>query len=57
MLQKLKLKNEEDDAIQIGETKEVSVEVPSGDSAKVGEPVQKSDETTEGFSSDHEEVT
>ncbi len=40
----------EDDAIQIGETKKVSVEEPSGDSAKVGEPVQESDETTEGFS-------
>ena len=38
-----------EDAIQIGETKEVSVEVPSGDSTEVGEPVQKSDETTEGF--------
>ena len=40
----------EDDAIQIGETKKVYVEEPSGDSAKVGEPVQESDETTEGFS-------
>jgi hypothetical protein len=46
---KVEIKKEEDDAIQIGETKEVSVEVPSGDSPKVGEPVQKSDETTEGF--------
>ena len=34
----------------IGETKEVSVEEPSGDSAKMGEPVQESNETTEGFS-------
>ena len=41
---------QEDDAIQIGETKEVSVEKPSGDSTKVGEPVQESNETTEGFS-------
>ena len=41
---------EKEDAIQIGETKEVSVEEPSGDSTKVGEPVQKSNETTEGFS-------
>ena len=41
---------EKEDAIQVGETKEVSVEEPSGDSAKVGEPVQKSNETTEGFS-------
>ena len=40
----------EDDAIQIGETKEVSVEKPSGDSTEVGEPVQESNETTEGFS-------
>jgi len=46
---KVEIKKEED-AIQIGETKEVSVEVPSGDSAEVGEPIQKSDETTEGFS-------
>ena len=41
---------EKEDAIQIGETKEVSVEEPSGDSAKVGELVQESNETTEGFS-------
>ena len=40
----------ETDAIQIGETKEVPVEKPSGDSAEVGEPIQKSNETTEGFS-------
>ena len=40
----------ETDAIQIGETKEVPVEEPSGDSAKVGEPVQESNETTERFS-------
>jgi hypothetical protein len=39
-----------EDAIQIGETKEISVEEPSGDSAEVGEPVQESNETTEGFS-------
>jgi len=43
-------KTEEENAIQIGETKEVPVEEPSGDSAEVGEPVQESDETTEGFS-------
>ena len=53
-VKKVEIKNEEikkeDDAIQIGETKEVSVEEPSGDSAKVGEPVQESNETTEGFS-------
>ncbi len=41
---------EKKDAIQIGETKEVSVEEPSGDSSEVGEPVQESNETTEGFS-------
>ena len=40
----------EDDAIQIGETEKVSVEKPSGDSAEMGEPVQESNETTEGFS-------
>jgi hypothetical protein len=39
-----------EDAIQIGETKEVSVEEPSGDSTEVGEPVQESNETPEGFS-------
>ena len=43
-------KKEEENAIQIGETKEIPVEEPSGDSAEVGEPVQESDETTEGFS-------
>jgi hypothetical protein len=41
---------EKKDAIQIGETKEVSVEEPSGDSTEVGEPIQESNETTEGFS-------
>ena len=46
---KVEIKKEED-AIQVGETKEVSVEEPSGDSAKMGEPVQESNETTEGFS-------
>ena len=40
----------EENAIQIGETKEVSVEEPSGDSTEMGEPVQESKETTEGFS-------
>ena len=53
-VKKVEIKNEEikkeDDAIQIGETEEVSVEKPSGDSAEVGEPVQESNETTEGFS-------
>ncbi len=41
---------EKKDAIQIGETKEVSVEEPSGDSSEVGEPVQESNEDVEGFS-------
>ena len=43
------LKKEETNAIQIGETKEVPVEKPSGDSAEVGEPIQKSDQDVEGF--------
>ena len=47
---KIVLPNQEKDAIQIGETKEVSVEKPSGDSATVGEPVQESNEDVEGFS-------
>jgi len=42
-------KQEEEDAIQIGETKEVSVEEPSGDSAKVGELVQESNRMLKGF--------
>ena len=40
----------ENDAIQIGETEKISVEKPSGDSAEMGEPIQESNETTEGFS-------
>ena len=43
-------KKEETDAIQIGETKEVPVGKPSEDSAKVGEHIQESNETVEGFS-------
>ena len=43
-------KQEEEDAIQIGETKEVSVEEPSADSTKVGESVQESNTDVEGFS-------
>ena len=39
-----------EDAVQIGETKEVSVEEPSGDSTEMGEPVQESDKDAEGFS-------
>ena len=41
---------EKEDAIQIGETKEVSLEKPSGDSATMGEPVQESNEDVKGFS-------
>ena len=44
------LLNKEDNAIQIGETEKVPVEEPSGDSTEVGEPIQESNETTEGFS-------
>ena len=43
-------KKPEDDAIQIGETKEVPMEEPSGNSNEMGESVQKSSETTEGIS-------
>ena len=39
-----------EDAIQIGETKEVSVEEPSGDSTEMGEPIQESNKDVEGFS-------
>ncbi len=49
-VKKVVIPKQEEDAIQIGETKEVSVEEPSGNSAEVGEPVQESNETTEGFS-------
>ena len=48
-VKKVEIKKE-DDAIQIGETEEVSVEKPSGDSAEMGKPIQESNETTEGFS-------
>ena len=49
-VKKVIIPKQEEDAIQIGETEKVSVEEPSGDSAEVGEPIQKSDETVEGFS-------
>ena len=45
-----------EDAIQIGETKEVPVEEPSGDSAEMGESIQESNETVEGFSAIKEVV-
>ena len=38
-----------EDAIQIGETKEIPVEKPSGDSAEMGEPIQESNKDVEGF--------
>ena len=42
-------KQEQEDAIQIGETKEVPVEEPSGDSTKVGEQVQEPVEDAKEF--------
>jgi hypothetical protein len=48
-VKKVEIKKE-DNAIQIGETKEVPMEKPSGDSAKVGELVQEPNKTVEGFS-------
>ena len=42
-------KQEQEDAIQIGETKKVPVEEPSGDSAKVGEQVQEPVEDAKEF--------
>ena len=47
---KVIIPKQKEDAIQIGETEEVSVEESSGDSAKVGEPIQESDKDAEGFS-------
>ena len=47
---KVIIPKQEEDAIQIGETEKVSVEESSGDSAKVGEPIQESNEDAEGFS-------
>ena len=47
---KVVIPKQEEDAIQIGETKEVSVEEPSADSTKVGESVQESNTDVEGFS-------
>ena len=49
-VKKVIIPKQEEDAIQIGETEKVSVEEPSGDSAKVGEPIQESNEDAEGFS-------
>ena len=44
------LEKTKEDAIQIGETTKVSVEEPSGDSTKVGEPIQEPNKDVEGFS-------
>jgi len=49
-IKKVVIPKQEEDAVQVAETKEVHVEEPSGDSTEVGEPVQESNETTEGFS-------
>ena len=49
-VKKVVIPKQEEDAIQIGETEKVSVEESSGDSAKVGEPVQESNKDAEGFS-------
>ena len=43
-------KKPEEDAIQIGETKEIPVEEPSGNSDEMGKSVQESSETAEGIS-------
>ena len=47
---KVIIPKQEEDAIQIGEAEKVSVEESSGDSTKVGEPIQESNEDVEGFS-------
>jgi hypothetical protein len=49
-VKKVVIPKQEEDAIQIGEAEKVSVEESSGDSAKVGEPVQESNKDAEGFS-------
>ena len=49
-VKKVTIPKQEEDAIQIGETEEVSVDETSGDSAEVGESIQESDEDAEGFS-------
>jgi len=49
-VKKVVIPKQEEDAIQIGETEKISVEKSSGDSAKVGEPVQESNKDAEGFS-------
>ena len=49
-VKKVIIPKQEEDAIQIGEAEKVSVEEPSGDSTKMGEPVQEPNENVEGFS-------
>jgi len=49
-VKKVIIPKQEEDAIPIGETEKVSVEKSPGDSTEMGEPVQESNETTEGFS-------
>jgi len=48
-VKKVVIPKQEEDAIQIGETKDVSVEEPSGDSVKVGEQVQEPVEDAKEF--------
>ena len=48
-VKKVVIPKQEEDAIQVGETKEVLVEEPSGDSAKVGEQVQEPVKDVEEF--------
>ena len=49
-VKKVVIPKQKEDAIQIGETEKISVEEPSGDSAKVGEPIQEPNEDAERFS-------
>ena len=55
-VKKVIIPKQEEDAIPIGETEKVSVEKSPGDSTEMGEPVQESNETTEGFSAIKEVV-
>ena len=49
-VKKVTIPKQKEDAIQIGETEEVSVDETSGNSAEVGESIQESNEDAEGFS-------
>ena len=55
-VKKVIIPKQEEDAIPIGETEKVSVEKSPGDSTEMGEPVQESNETAEGFSAIKEVV-